>query len=153
MTKINHEPTDDLAEGRWWLKRAAQLFASEDVGSTQAYTAAVIGNGFIGLAHTTSSLASMAEVSQVRSAILTMSDEPETTLGEAIEREKRAAAEARPHDDEPTDGTVFVVEAAQVGAIFATTTDARARTWIRDEGAPTYGADNLGITALAVDRG
>lgn len=85
----------DLRNGRDWLQAAEAAYSKGD--TQQAYAAAVIGTGFIGLAHTTSSLASMAEVSQVRSAILSMSDEPETTLAEAIDREKRAEAEARPH--------------------------------------------------------
>lgn len=101
MNKINPDPADDLATGRKWLNDAAQLFDTQVVDSNRAYTAAVIGNGFIGLAHTAASLASMTEVSQVRSAILSLSDEPESTLGEAIAREQRAVAEALPHDDEP----------------------------------------------------
>jgi len=99
-----HKHAEDLHEGRGWLNRAAErLDAAEDSVSAAefAYAAAVIANGFIGLAHAERALASMNEVSQVRQAILSLPDEPETTLGEAIAREKRAAAEARPHDDEP----------------------------------------------------
>jgi len=88
----------DLANGRDWLGAAEKAYSEGDI--SRAYAAAVIGNGFVGLAHTVRASASMAEVSQVRQAILTLSDEPETTLGEAIAREQRAEAEARPHADE-----------------------------------------------------
>lgn len=102
MTSEN--TSDNLNLGRGWLNRAAEMLDScEDHRSDAefAHAAAIIGNGFIALAHAERAAASMAEVSQVRQAILTMSDEPEMTLVEAVEREKRAEAEARPHDDEP----------------------------------------------------
>lgn len=107
-----HKHTSDIDLGRGWLNRAAEMLDSceDHVSDAEfAYAAAVIGNGFIGLAHAERAAASMAETSQVRQAILTMSDEPETTLAEAIAREKRAEAEARPHDDEPAPTCSFVV--------------------------------------------
>lgn len=99
--------TEDLHIGRGWLNRAADRLnqAEDSVSAVEfAYAAAIIGNGFIALAHAERAAVSMAEASQMRQAVLTLSDEPETTLAEAVERERRAAAEARPHDDEQPRG-------------------------------------------------
>lgn len=78
--------TEDLHIGRGWLNRAAEMLDScEDHLSDAEFAraAAAIGNGFIALAH--------AERAAGTSA----------TLEAAAERVRRAAAEARPHDDEP----------------------------------------------------
>lgn len=83
MNQQKH-PTN-LHEGRGWLNRAAEaLDAAEDtLGLSEfARTAAIIGSGFVALAHAERSARS--------------SD----TLDAAAERVRRAAAEARPHDDE-----------------------------------------------------
>lgn len=101
MTSENHP--EDLHQGRGWLNRAAEVLdgCEDHVSDAEfAHAAAIIGNGFIALAHAERALVSMAETSQVRQAILSLSDEPETTLGEAIAQEKRAEDEARPHDNE-----------------------------------------------------
>lgn len=102
MTSGNY--SEDFNLGRGWLNRAAEMLDScEDHVSDAEFAraAAAIGAGFIALAHAERAAASAAEVSEVRQAILSLSDEPETTLGEAIAREKRAEDEARPHDNEP----------------------------------------------------
>lgn len=92
-----HKQSSDLDLGRGWLRTAERRFG-EDENPAAAHAAAAIGSGFVHLALAELSASSMAETSQVRQAILTMSEEPETTLAEAIEREKRAEAEARPRD-------------------------------------------------------
>lgn len=73
----------------------------------------------------------------------------------SISRGCSACGLGKPSDDAPASllDVVFVVEAADVGAIYAASTDRGARTWIRDEGASAYGAGNLAITSLAVVRG
>lgn len=90
---------EDLSLGRRWLSRAAgAISAGQDSPPSAvqfARAAAMIGSGFVALAHA----AERAETSQVRQAILSLSDEP--TLAAAAEREARAVAEARPHDDKP----------------------------------------------------
>lgn len=99
MNKINRATELDLANGRDWLQAAESAYSKGDID--QARAAAMIGTGYVQLAHTTRSFASMDETAQVRKAILSLSDEP--ALGAAAEREERAAAEARPHDDEHAD--------------------------------------------------
>lgn len=77
---------DDLHRGRGWLNNAADVLSqAEDTMSSAEYAriAATIGSGFVALAH--------AERAAKSSA----------TLDAAAERVRRAAAEARPHDDEP----------------------------------------------------
>jgi uncharacterized protein YegL len=152
MTSTN--TSEDLKQGRTWLNRAAEMLDScEDHRSDAEFAraAAIIGNGFIALAHAERAAVSMAETSQMRQAILTMSDEPETTLGEAIEREKaiareeRLEAEARPHDDEP--GQVFIVSDGPIHSWYAAESHEKARAWAdRDR-------DGLVVTTVAVDRG
>lgn len=70
----------------------------------------------------------------------------------AQQREERAEAEARPHDDEQADGAiVYVVEGEGIGAVYAATSDAGARDWVKTFGAEQY-PSGLSVTALAVER-
>ena len=81
-----HKQSEDLHIGRGWLNRAAEMLDScEDHVSDAEFAraAAAIGNGFVALAHAERAMRSSA------------------TLDAAAERVRRAAAEARPHDDEP----------------------------------------------------
>lgn len=106
----NNDPTTDLDAGRTWLNRAAsalnRLEDSSPESVAYAHAAAMTGHGFVALAHAARSFEAMDSSAQMTArqiaAIDALTDEmlPAATLGEAIEREKRAAAEARPHDDE-----------------------------------------------------
>lgn len=90
----------DLDLGRKWLNRAAEaLSGSEDFLDAGAFAraAATVGSGFVALAHAERAAASAAEVSEVRQAILSLSDEPLTAEEEHRRRQERAEAEARPH--------------------------------------------------------
>ena len=102
----------DLHCARGWLARASDvLTGAEDYLSAveYAHAAAVIGNGYVNLAHATRALDAMAESAKVTArqleafdAIADAADRTgDPTLEAAAEREERAAAEARPHDDEP----------------------------------------------------
>lgn len=123
----------DLHCGRGWLARASDvLTGAEDYLSAVEYarTAAIIGSGYVALAHAERAARSSA------------------TLDAAAERVRRAAAEARPHDDE--DGSVVYIVESSGEAVYAGDSDARARAWIKTaDGSFT----DLSVTALAVDRG
>jgi len=83
---------EDLHAGRGWLNRAAEMLDScEDHLSDAEFAraAATIGHGFVALAHATQSLEAMASTARRRAL-----------FDAAAEREERAEAEARPHDDE-----------------------------------------------------
>jgi hypothetical protein len=90
MTSANS--SEDLHQGRGWLNRAAEMLDScEDHVSDAEFAraAAAIGNGFIALAHTERAARTAG------------------ALDAAAERVRRAAAESRPHDDEPVLGDVI----------------------------------------------
>lgn len=105
---------EDLHQGRGWLNRAAEMLdACEDHVSDAEFAraAAAIGSGFVALAHATEALNAMAATARRR-----------TLFDAAAEREQRAEAEARPHDDEPvnlceTDADMAARFAGQVGEL------------------------------------
>jgi hypothetical protein len=101
----------DLHCGRGWLARASDvLTGAEDYLSAveYAHAAAVIGNGYVNLAHATRALEAMNQASEVATRQLVAFDaiadaadrEGNPTLTAAAERVAREQAEARPHDDE-----------------------------------------------------
>lgn len=105
---------EDLHCARGWLNRASDvLTGAEDYLSAleYAHAAAVIGNGFVNLAHATRALEAMGQASEVAArqlvAFVAIADAADRTgdptLEAAAEREARAEAEARPHDDEQTE--------------------------------------------------
>jgi hypothetical protein len=89
----------DLDNGRQWLEAAEEHWTQGR--NDAAYAAAVIGNGFIGLAHTTASLGSMRDLKRRQEAMLDALVADEPTLGAAIARERQVAEESRSRDDEP----------------------------------------------------
>lgn len=134
------QPTD-LDLGRDWLDRAAFQFDHIDRAAfpdalDAARTAATIGHGYVALAHASQSLEAMAATARRRQLFDT-----------AAEREERAEAEARPHDDELS--IVYVVEGEETGVLHVAATEDLAKAWIADADHGSY----LAITATAVDRG
>lgn len=113
MTSAN--TSEDLHQGRGWLNRAAEMLdACEDHVSDAEFAtaAAAIGSGFVALAQ--------AQMSAPMSMRLTSEMPP--ALISAVERAGRAAAEARPHDDEPvnlceTDADMAARFAGQIGEL------------------------------------
>jgi len=118
-----HKHLSDLDQGRAWLDRAARALiawtdsVAEDsaarlLGSPEyARAAAVLGAGFVALAHTERAARTSA------------------TLDAAAERVRRAADEARPHDDEPinlreTDADMAARFAGQIGELTSRIEDA-----------------------------
>jgi hypothetical protein len=103
MTEQNPAAAD-LRRGRSWLDLAAELFDKHSV--EEAHAAATIGHGYVALAHASQSLDSMAATARRRAL-----------FDSAAEREQRAQAEARPHDDESCtfvhDGQQCVYELVQ----------------------------------------
>jgi hypothetical protein len=135
----------DLHCGRGWLARASDvLTGAEDYMSAveYAHAAAVIGNGYVNLAHASQALEALASTARRRAL-----------FDAAAEREERAAEEARPHDDsEKPDGVVYVVEGEEHGALYGAASVALARDWIATYGPNSYPGVNLSVTALAVER-
>lgn len=116
----------DLHCARGWLARASDVLtaAEEHISAVEyAHTAAVIGNGFVNLGHATRALEAMAESSKVTARQLTAFDaiadaadrEGYKPLQETAERQARAEAEARPHDNEPGAGHVWMPDPEEPG--------------------------------------
>lgn len=165
----------DLHCARGWLARASDvLTGAEDYLSAveYAHAAAVIGNGYVNLAHATQALESMAATARRRAVFDATAEREERAVAEARPHDRCAheteyerlckscrtagddggETESRPRDDaEKPDGIVYVVEGDDGGARYAASTDERARAWIKTADG-SYG-DNLTVTALAVDRG
>jgi len=80
MTQKDRATKLDLANGRDWLQAAESAYSKGDID--QARAAAMIGSGYVALAHAERAARSSA------------------TLDAAAERVRRAADEARPHDDD-----------------------------------------------------
>lgn len=85
------QPTD-LDQSRAWLERAAEDHAKLAGALDRAYIAAMIGDGYARLA---------TGVKPEPLSSLRLTSEMPPGLIAAVERAQRAAAEARPHDDEP----------------------------------------------------
>lgn len=94
----HNDPLIDLDVARTWLNRAASALSGREDSSPEAVAygqaAATVGHAFIALAY--AGQAGTAPVS------LRLTSEMPPALVAAIERRQRAAAEARPHDDELT---------------------------------------------------
>lgn len=90
------QPTD-LDLGRAWLELAGAAHDRLAGALDRGYVAAMIGDGYARLAQARAAL----QAAGLEPISLRLTSEMPPGLVTAVERAQRAAAEARPHDDEP----------------------------------------------------